>query len=66
MFVPEDLKLNRFKFVRIPPNRDYVRLVGASVLSDDHYSGDNVAIISQSKIDSIVSGMTLFDSLNNE
>lgn len=55
MFVPEKLKLNRFKLVKIPSNRDYFGRVGlSSPGSPAQYTGDDLAVPPQSKIDQIL------------
>lgn len=55
MFVPEKLKLNKFKLVKIPSNRDYFGRVGlSSPGTASQYTGDDMALPPQSKIDQIL------------
>lgn len=54
MFVPDKLKLNRFKLVKIPSNKDYFGRVGLqSAGTASQYTGDEPAILPQNKIDQI-------------
>lgn len=54
MFVPDKLKVNRFKEVKIPTNKDFFARVGlGSVGTAGSYTGDEYAIPNQSKIDQI-------------
>lgn len=54
MFVPEKLKVNRFKDVKIPTNKDFFARVGlGNVGVAGNYTGDEMAIPAQSKIDQI-------------
>lgn len=65
MKIPEKLKLNRFKYVRIPKNKDYFMKYGFQDISDDHYTGDE-EILPQflSKMDAIYRGeMEVMDSI---
>lgn len=54
MYVTEKMKLNRFKDVRIPSNSDYFSRSGGAVLPPSQYTGDDVAVMPQSKVQSIV------------
>lgn len=55
MLVPDKLKLNRFKEVKIPTNKDFFARVGlGSVGTAGSYTGDDFAIPNQSKIDQIL------------
>lgn len=54
MLVPEKLKLNKFKLVKIPSNKDYFARVGLqSAGTPSQYTGDEMAVLDQSKIDQI-------------
>lgn len=55
MLIPEKLKLNKFKLVKIPSNKDYFGRVGlqSSGLSSQ-YTGDEFGTPPQSKIDQII------------
>lgn len=54
MFIPEKLKLNKFKDVKIPSNKDFFARVGlGSVGTAGSYTGDELATPVQSKIDQI-------------
>lgn len=55
MFIPEKLKLNKFKDVKIPSNKDFFARVGlGSVGTPGSYTGDELATPVKSKIDQIV------------
>lgn len=66
MFIPKELRLNEFKQVNIPENKWFF---GRPVIGvpDSAYTGDEVAIMPQNKIDSIAEADADFkDQLNNE
>ena len=42
MFIPEKLKLNRFKVVRIPKVRDMLAQFGMRVSPDSAFTGDEI------------------------
>lgn len=54
MLVPNKLKLNRYRFVSIPKNRDYFAKYGNFNTLQVNYTGDDVAPIGQSKLDQIL------------
>lgn len=55
MLIPEKLKLNKFKLVKIPSNADYFGRVGLqSVGTPNLYTGDEIAVMPQNKIDQIL------------
>lgn len=55
MLIPEKLKLNKFKLVKIPSNKDYFGRVGLQgVGTPSQYSGDDLASPQQSKLDQII------------
>lgn len=41
MYCPEKLKLNRFKQVKIPSNKDYFSRIGAVATPATSYTGDD-------------------------
>lgn len=53
MYVPEELKLNRFKDVKIPSNKDYFQRLGRQALPAGQYTGDEAAQMPSSKIDTV-------------
>lgn len=54
MFIPDKLKLNKFKLVHIPSNKEYFGRVGLqSAGTSAQYTGDDFACPVQSKIDEI-------------
>lgn len=66
MYVPDELKLNRFVNVPIPENRDYFARFGTSkVAQDAAYTGDSDAPLPKSKIDAI-SDMDRYDRMMQE
>lgn len=55
MLIPEKLKLNKFKLVKIPSNKDYFGRVGLqSPGTPSQYTGDKMGTPAQSKIDQIL------------
>lgn len=54
--VPEKLKLNKFKLVAIPKNRDYFARFGFAKSPASSYSGDLPAFFNEDKIGSLVRG----------
>lgn len=53
MNIPDKLKLNRFKVVNIPSNKDYFQRFGSRTMPESMYSGDEVAPVASRKIDQI-------------
>lgn len=54
MFVPRELKLNKFKQVSIPRNRDYFMRLGFCNPSANHFTGDKPADLGlNTKVDMI-------------
>lgn len=53
MFIPDEMKLNRFKEVSLPSARDFFRNNGVHSMPDNQYSGDDVAPMPMNKVDSI-------------
>lgn len=53
MRIPDKLKVNRFKIVNLPSNKDYFQRFGNRTLPESLYTGDDVAPTNQRKIDSI-------------
>lgn len=68
MFIPDELKLNKFKQVPIPSNEEYFgRANGGRVLPTNLYTGDEEAVMPQNKIDSIIQADAEFrDQLSND
>lgn len=54
MYIPEKLKLNKFRQVDIPANKDYFARYGLVDVPASQYSGDNSMPQNQSKIDAIL------------
>lgn len=65
MFVPDKLKLNKFKEVSIPENRDYFARYGFLRVPENAYSGEEVVPLSGTKIDDIEAGLE-YDRLMQE
>lgn len=66
MFIPEELKLNKFVNVPIPENRDYFARFGTTkVAQDSAYTGDQNAPLPKSKIDSLAD-MDAYDRMMQE
>ena len=54
MYYPnEDIKVNRFRLVYIPKNRDYMSRLGSVTLPPSAYSGDSEVHQSQNKVDDL-------------
>lgn len=53
MFIPDEMKLNRFKQVSLPSARDYLMSQGERVAAASEYSGDADDRGTLSKVDSI-------------
>lgn len=53
MFIPEKMKLNRFKEVSMPTARDYFKLTGFQATPQSSYTGDESAPQPMNKVDSI-------------
>lgn len=53
MFVPEDLKVNKFTDVRIPSNKDYFSRLGRQSVPEGQYTGDELAEFATDKVSSI-------------
>lgn len=54
MYIPEEMKVNKFKLVNLPSNADYFARLGQFAPAPSQYTGDNVAIMDENKVDSIV------------
>lgn len=61
MYVPEELKVNKFVDSRIPSNRDLFARLGNQSMPDNVYTGDNPAPYPSSKIDLIIDGERSID-----
>lgn len=49
MFIKDELKLNKFRDVRIPSNAEYFARYGFTTSPDSQYSGDESAPLSMNK-----------------
>lgn len=58
--VNDKLKLNRFKDVAIPKNRDYFARFGFAKSPANSFSGDDLPPSNEDKIDSLVRGQNEF------
>lgn len=54
MYVPEKLKLNRFRVVAVPSNREYFASFGGKLMDNNSYTGDKFAPTPMNKVESIV------------
>lgn len=57
MYVDEKLKLNKFRVVNIPENKDYFSRYGFLQMPANAYSGDDVSRMPGTKIDEIEAGL---------
>lgn len=53
MYIPKEMKLNRFKEVSLPSARDFFRTNGEHAMPDNMYTGDELAPVAQNKTESI-------------
>lgn len=53
MYIPEELKLNRFKECSIPRNKEYFARYGLVVTPSSQYSGDDPSPMPSTKIEDI-------------
>lgn len=61
MFCPDKLKLNKFRFVRIPTNAEYFGRFGFADPSTGVYSGDQQGIEVGTKIDNIEKANSFYE-----
>lgn len=67
MYCPDELKLNKFKHVRIPSNDQYfARYGGVSPEDSGNYTGDEAIPMAQTKIDAIAEGAQLYEQYARE
>lgn len=52
-FPTEEIKLNKFRLVHIPKNRDYMSRLGSVTLPPEAYSGDQEIHRQQNKVDDL-------------
>lgn len=62
MYCPDELKLNKFVFVRIPKPKDIFARFGNSVPQSSQYSGDESIPAFQSKIDNLAQQMEDYEA----
>lgn len=62
MYCPKELKLNKFREVKIPSNASYFQRYGfAAVPSESLYTGDEELDYGQTKLDAIAEGAELYE-----
>lgn len=66
MFVPDGMKVNKFKDVNIPSNKEYFGRFGFHDVKPDAYTGDEVAKINVSKVDEVADYMAYAEMMANE
>lgn len=67
MIIPEKLKLNKFRLVLMPRNRDYfARYNNSSEIPDSAYGGDENPSIQRSKLDQLNAMRQDFDNFRKE
>ena len=62
MYVCEELKLNKFKHLRIPSKKEYFMRVGEVSLNGNNYTGEEKAEMIGNKIDEISKALELAKS----
>lgn len=63
MWIPDELKVNKFEDVKIPSNKAYFSRFGDSAPLANQYTGDEVAPIGQSKVDQIIDYKNYADTM---
>lgn len=64
MYVPDELKVNKFVDVQIPSNKDYFARLGKQTLGESQYTGDDAAVMPSSKIDAVTAEeQRIFDEM---
>ena len=53
MYIPEKMKLNKFRNCAIPSNKEYFSRFGFAVTPDTQYTGDEMAAMPMNKVESI-------------
>lgn len=53
MFIPKEMKLNRFKEVSLPSARDFFGITQGQIPNSSQYTGDEPAPMPANKVDSI-------------
>lgn len=67
MYIPEEMKkVNKFIDVAIPSNKSYFARVGEVAPPSSQFTGDEVAIMNQDKIDQIVDYANYAESMSNQ
>lgn len=66
MYIPEKMKLNKFRLCSIPRNRDYFVRYGFAEPGANSFSGDEVAPMPSNKIEQVASYVRYMDSKEEE
>lgn len=53
MYIPEEMKLNKFRVCSIPSNKEYFSRFGFAVTPETQYTGDDMASMPMNKVESI-------------
>lgn len=62
MFVPEELKINKFKAVRIPSNEQYFSRFGQGLPTSGQFSGEDETLpIGQNKTEMLADQMEMYE-----
>lgn len=66
MYIPEELKVNKFADVRLPDNASYFSRFGQSFPGQQLYTGDESAPIEQNKVDDLDAYMRYASAMARE
>lgn len=66
MYIPEDLKVNKFVSVHLPENCTYFARFGYQAPTSQLYTGENRALMPQNKVDSINDYLDYVKSMSNK
>lgn len=66
MYIPEEMKVNKFVSVHLPENAVYFSRFGYQVPQSQMYTGDDRAVMPQNKVDSINDYMEYAKQMSNE
>lgn len=66
MYIPDELKINKFEACKIPSPKQLFSRFGDNAPMANMYTGDEVAPIGQSKVDQIADYQAYVDAMANE
>lgn len=66
MYIPEKMKLNKFRLCSIPRNRDYFVRYGFAAPGSNSFTGDELAPMPSNKIEQVASYVKFIDRKEEE